>query len=162
MCIRDSTSGVHDVNYARPLFAFLATIAGAFSCFRIPYQSVVEAAGHFKQTRNGAFVEAGLNIGISIICVIKFGLLGVAFGTLVATIFRSVQYSTYLSRHIIKRSTWIFWKHIAINALIAAATAFVAREFFSFAMPNFFMWAVKSVLVVMCSTCFSLVTSFLF
>ena len=156
------TSGVHDVNYARPLFAFLATIAGAFSCFRIPYQSVVEAAGHFKQTRNGAFVEAGLNIGISIICVIKFGLLGVAFGTLVATIFRSVQYSTYLSRHIIKRSTWIFWKHIAINALIAAATAFVAREFFSFAMPNFFMWAVKSVLVVMCSTCFSLVTSFLF
>ena len=156
------TSGVNDVSYSRPLFALLATVAGAFSCFRIPYQTIVEAAGHFKQTKNGAFIEVGLNITISVIAVIKFGLVGVAVGTLAATIFRSVQYSTYLSKNIVKRSQWIFWKHIIINALISALTVLISYKFITFETDDFFMWAVKAVLVVLCSAALTLITDLIF
>lgn len=156
------TSGVNDVNYSRPLFAFLITIAGAFSCFRIPYQTITEAAGHFRQTRNGAFIEAGLNITISVVAVIKFGLVGVAVGTVVATVFRSVQYSVYLSRHIIKRSIWLFWKHVIINAVIAGITFGISKMCFSFEVTDFFMWAVKAAMVCLVSIILTIACSFIF
>lgn len=143
------TTGIHDVSYLRPLFAFLVTTAGAFSCYRIPYQSIVEAAGHFRQTRNGAFVEAGLNIGISILAVSRYGLVGVAFGTLVATIFRSVQYSWYLSRHVVVRSPWIFWRHILISLGVGGVTFALAQGAYTFAAPNFLLWGLKAALVML-------------
>lgn len=156
------TAGVNDVNYARPLFALILTIAGAFSCFRIPYQTITEAAGHFKQTKRGAFVEAGLNISISIIAVMKFGLVGVAMGTMIATIFRSVQYSIYLSKHIIKRSIWLFWKHIIINAAIAGITFTISNVFFLFEVSDFFMWTLKAVMVCAVSIILTAACSIIF
>lgn len=145
------TSGINDVNYMRPLFAALITVAGAFSCFRIPYQTITEAAGHFKQTRNGAFVEAGLNIGISVLAVSRFGLVGVAAGTVVATIFRSVQYSVYLSRNLINRSLWIFWQHVLLCVVVAVLTWLATERLYTFATPNFLLWAAKAALTMLTS-----------
>lgn len=156
------TSGINDISYERPLFALLITVAGAFSCFRIPYQTIVEAAGHFKQTRNGAVVEAVLNIIISVIFVIKFGLIGVAIGTLVATIFRSCQYAIYLSKHIVKRNIMIYFFHIIINAAVAALTFLVTKFCFTFETPDFLKWATKAVLVFLTSAVISLVLHFVF
>lgn len=156
------TSGVNDVNYSRPLFAALITIAGAFSCFRIPYQTIVEAAGHFKQTRNGAIVEAALNITISLIFVAKFGLVGVAIGTLVATVFRSFQYAIYLSRHIVKRNIMIFIFHIIINSAVALLTFIVSKYLFTFDTPNFAWWVLKAFLVVITSGFISFIIHFIF
>lgn len=123
------TLGIHDVDYNRPLFAAFVVAAGAFSCFRIPYKTITDAVGHFKQTRNGALMEAGLNIVISVIGVMWFGLIGVAFGTFVATVFRSVQYAVYLSRNIIHRSLWHFVKHVILCCLTVMAV-YVFSEYF--------------------------------
>jgi len=156
------TNGITDVEYYRPIYAVIATVAGAFSCFRIPYQSIVEAAGHFKQTKIGAFVEAVLNIVISVICVIKFGLIGVAIGTLVATVIRSVEYAIYVSKHIIKRSQLIFFVHILVISGIAVLTAVISDAFFTFATPNYLYWAAKSILVVLISTALTAITDLAF
>lgn len=156
------TKGVNDVSYSRPLYALIAVIAGSFSCFRVPYQTVVEAAGHFKQTRNGALVEAGLNITISIALVIKYGLIGVAIGTLVATIFRSIQYSTYLSRNILQRSQWCFWKHVLVNVLIAILCVVFSNTFLEIDTPNYLWWAVKAVMVTCCSMLLTLIMDLIF
>ncbi|HAR1183137.1 TPA: sugar isomerase, partial [Enterococcus faecium] len=115
--VRVYTSNINDVNYIRPVFAIIITIAAMFNCFRIPYQTIVYAAGHFKQTRNGSIVEVILNLSISIILVIKIGLIGVAIGTLVGSIFRTLQYGIYLSRNIIVRSNWLFYTKIVISLL---------------------------------------------
>ena len=143
------TRGVHDVEYLRPLFALLLTVAGAFGCYRIPYQSIVEAAGHFRQTRNGAFLEAGLNITISILAVRRWGLAGVAAGTLAATIFRSIQYSWYLCHHIIRRSQWIFWRHILLSLSVGGVIFLLGQKVYAFATPNFLLWSVKAALVLL-------------
>lgn len=156
------TSGVNDVSYDKPVFALIITIAGAFSCFRIPYQTITEATGHFKQTRNGAIAEAAINIILSIIFVLKYGLIGVAIGTLAATVFRSFQYAIYLSKHIVKRNIMIFILHIIINGIVAILTYIVTIFFIKFDMPNFLWWALKAFLVVIISSAISFILHFIF
>ena len=156
------TQGVTDVEYERPLFAFLITLAGAFSCFRIPYQSIVEAAGHFKQTKNGAILEATLNIVISIVFVHNYGLIGVAIGTLIATVFRSIQYALYLSKNIVKRSPFIFFGHLVVCAAVCLITNIVSGCFYVFEVDNYFSWIVKAILVTLTSTFFTFILHFIF
>lgn len=147
------TMGVNDINYTRPLFAMLITVSGSFACFRLPYQTVVQAAGHFKQTKRGALIEAGMNITISVLAVYRFGLIGVAVGTLVATVFRSTQYAVYLGRHIVPRSITIFMGHIGVNAIVAAGTYIVSCVFLPTLVDSWTVWIVAAVKITIC-TCF--------
>ncbi len=102
--VRLYTAGVNDVNYIVPTFAYLAVIAMAVQCIRQPYLTIVQAAGHYRQTRNGAFVEAGINIGLSLALTFRYGLVGVTIGTLAANTFRTIQYIFYLRNNILNRS----------------------------------------------------------
>lgn len=146
------THGVTDVEYGRPLFAFLITFAGSFACFRIPYQAIIESAGHFKQTRNAAFAEAIMNIIISIIMVIKYGLVGVAIGTLIATIFRTTQYALYLSKNLVKRSPMVYFCHVGLNILIMMVSWVFTNTVLKFGTETVALWILKSVLVFGFST----------
>ncbi len=116
------THGVTDVNYYQPVFAFLITLAGAFSCMRIPYETLVKSAGHYKQTRNASIIEAVINITVSIACVTFLGLVGVAVGTLAAAVYRTVLYATYMSKHVVRRSIGIFVQRLAVTGTIFAGT----------------------------------------
>ena len=109
------TKDIKDANYYQPVFAILLLLASVFYCFRLPYHSATIAAGHFKQTKFAAYGEAIVNILLSIILVIKYGLIGVAIGTLVATSFRLVYYVIYLSRHILNRKISLFVRRIIVN-----------------------------------------------
>lgn len=121
------TKGVTDVNYYQPLFGIIITFAGAFSCFRIPYETVVKAVGHYRQTRNGAFTEAIINIVLSVFFVIKYGLIGVSIGTLVAALFRTVQYTVYLSRNVLKRNVFFAIYHVIISLAVMFATYCISK-----------------------------------
>lgn len=156
------TSGVNDANYIRPLFAILACIAGSFYCFRYPYQTIIEAAGKFKETRNGAIAEAVINITISIILVIKYGLIGVAVGTLVATVFRSFQYAIYLSKKLVNRSIFIFIGHIIINGAVAGLTVLAVKHIITFPADSWLWWIVKSACVAITSAVISLIVHLIF
>ena len=109
------TKNVNDVSYIRPAFAYVLIVANFFNAVRTPYQLVVQAAGHYKQTKRGAIIEPIINLSISVILVFKFGLIGVAIGTLVATLFRTIQYSVYMSRHIVMRSVFIVVYRILVS-----------------------------------------------
>lgn len=156
------TRGVTDVNYNRPLFALLLTVSTYFNCIRMPYQHVVEAAGHFKQTKKGAFIEAFLNISISIISVFKFGLIGVVFGTLVATTFRTIQYATYLSKHIIPRSIWLFIKHIICTFIIALIVFGLRGYIISTEINSYIMWAIQASIIVVITMVLTIVSDLVF
>lgn len=119
--------GITDVNYVRPYFSILMVVGMAFFCYRIPYQSIIEAAGHYKQTRNGALLEAIVNIVISVATVIKFGLIGVAIGTLIANLIRTVNYVSYLSKNIMNRSILLFLKQIGTSLITVTVTTLVCR-----------------------------------
>lgn len=155
------TKGITDANYFRPLFAYLLVAAIAIYCIRIPYHAVVLAAGHYKQTRNGAFAEALINIVISVILVKIWGVIGVAVGTLVAMVFRTVQYAIYLSKNIIKRSIWIFIKRFIIYACAVALIIIVGR-LPHMAINTYMDWIVYAAIVTIIDFIITFVIGMLF
>lgn len=121
------TKGITDVNYLRPMFAYILLIAQFFFAIRLPYQFVVQAAGHFKETKKYAIIEAILNITISIILVIKFGLIGVAIGTLVALIYKTIMFSNYMSDKIVGRKKIITLKKCLISIIEFFIILFISK-----------------------------------
>lgn len=121
------TKDVHDVNYIIPTFAYLSVITYGLYCIRTPYLTVVQAAGKYKETRNGAFLEAIINFGISFIMVFKFGLIGVTIGTFAANLFRTVQYAFYISDSLLQRRKTKFFMMI-IWSIVNVGLILVAKE----------------------------------
>jgi len=155
------TKGVYDVNYSRPLFSAIITMAGVFSCIRMPYQTIVTAAGDFKGTRNGAFVEAGINILLSILLVIRYGLIGVAIGTLFATVFRTFQYSLYIRNHIINRKFSYFIKHLMIFGIIIGLVYGIS-SLITIEITHWGQWILKSAIVTILATLLTLIFNLVF
>ena len=117
-------------------------IAESFYCVRLPYQAAVYSAGHFKQTRNGAIIEAASNVVISIALVFAFGLIGVAIGTLVAIVYRTAYFVFYLKRNVIRREIFPFFKNLLIDLAECGATVAAGLYFISLLHPaeSFLNW----------------------
>lgn len=98
------TIGIKDANYVVPIFGMLIMLASYAYSIKIPYHTMVKTAGHFKQTQVGAWVEACINLLVSIILVFKLGLVGVAIGTFVATTVRTIELLIYSSSRILESS----------------------------------------------------------
>lgn len=111
------TSGITDVNYIVPTFAYLITLAQAIYCLRLPYNIMVLAAGHYKQTQWSAIIEASINIIVSVVTVYRFGLVGVAVGTLIAMLYRTYYLAWYLRKNIINRNFKNYLKHMLVDAI---------------------------------------------
>ena len=123
------TRGIKDANYITPLFGILLVIAYGAQCLRIPYFRIIKAAGHYKETQNGAYISAGLNIIITIALVFKFGLIGAAAGTLVAMLYHTVYFVWYLKNNILIRSPKFFCKYILSDSMVACISYFLSSGF---------------------------------
>lgn len=156
------TKGITDVNYIRPIFSLVLILGGVFNCFRVPYRAITIAAGHYKQTRNGAIMEAVINIVVSVICVILFGLIGVAIGSLFAMAFRTMQYVFYLSENIMYRKVSYFVKHASICFAIIAAVYFISKVYLPVSMDNWTSWIIYSVITTLIASVLTIVTDYLF
>lgn len=113
------TKGIVDADYIVPVFGILLTIAWGFFCIRLPYNVVVLAVGHYKQTQTSAIIEAVLNIFVSVMCVYKFGLVGVALGTLVAMVYRTFYLAWYISKKILNRGMISFFRLLFADFLVS-------------------------------------------
>lgn len=156
------THNINDINYIRPALIALMIAAEMTYCFRIPYQSVTLAAGHYKQTRNGAYVEAGINIVLSLILVNFFGSVGVVIATLCAMIFRTLQYAVYLTKNILKIRFGGFIKRCAVNLLIIGVIALVNYFFPEAEMANYGDFFVKGVVALAATAIGTIAINFVF
>lgn len=156
------TKGVTDVIYYRPTFAYILIIAEAFYCIRIPYNSVVLAAGHYKETRSGAFAEAAINIIISIIFVNVIGIEGVAIGTFCAMSFRTIQYAVYLSENILKRNIIYFIKRVFIYSFDSILILFVVNLLPKKIIDSYVTWGLYAIEVVSIATVITLIIGIIF
>lgn len=140
------TRGIKDVDYLRPVFAYILVLANFFYSIRMPYQLVIQAAGHYKQTKKGAMVEALINIIISIILVIKLGIVGVAIGTLVAMLFRTIQLSLYMSKNIVKRNQYITIIKMIISFIEGAIIIGIINLSHLNMPENYLQWALNALI----------------
>ena len=142
------TSGISDANYYRPAFAILITVAELMWSIRLPYSGITLAAGHFKQTNKGAWVEVFSNLIISIALVFKFGMIGVAIGTLVAMTIRTIEFMYHTSKYILKRKQSENVKRVMIlilQTIIIVPIGFFISEFIE--VDSYMNWLLSAVLV---------------
>lgn len=157
------TKGITDADYIRPAFAYLLVAAFAVYTIRLPYNNLTLAAGHYKQTRNGAFVEAGINVVVSAVLVCFFGIIGVAIGTLAAMTFRTVQYAWYLSKNILIRKFSIFIKRVGCAVICAAISLTVNHFLPHIGVTSYLTWAVYAIqIAVITGTITALINFILF
>ena len=161
--MRIYTTNITDAEYIQPFLGYWLVLGSFFACIRLPYQSMVESAGFFRETRKGAIIEALLNIGLSLALIVPLGSVGVAVGTAFATAFRTLQYALFSAKHILKRSYFHFAKRAivtAINTLAILIPYFVFRVdiFLMSNTSSFFSWVIEAFVIF---TIFSLVTLFI-
>jgi O-antigen/teichoic acid export membrane protein len=119
------TTGIHDENYYQPVFAAIIVLANLVYTIREPYRLLILAAGKFKETNFGSTIEALLNLGISVILVWKFGLIGVAIGTLIAITFRFIYFMWFLKRNIIFRKYKSYFTYIITSLVVYLCNSYI-------------------------------------
>lgn len=113
------TNGIKDINYYQPIFGYLIIISEAIYCLKEPYVNLSYAAKKFKNIKKYAYIEAAINIVISLILVAKFQLIGIAIGTLIAMTYRTIFHVVYLKKNILFRPIRIFFKNIIIFGFVS-------------------------------------------
>lgn len=150
-----------DANYIMPLFSVLMVMGQAAYCLRIPYEMMVQAAGHYKQTQTSSIIEAALNIVIAVVLVLFVGLEGVAISSIVALGYRTVYLVFYMQKSILHRSNKHFIKHLFVDVICVLLMAGVAG-FVRMNPANYYEWAVMAVIVAVICTLISCIVNVLF
>ena len=143
------THGVSDANYMQPLFGVLLVVANSGHCLRLPYNIMILAAGHYKQTQHNYIIAAMMNIVISIICVKQFGLIGVTLGTMAAMGYQTVWVAWYNSKNFIQWPMKNFFKQIGVDA-VSAVGIFAVGSYFSLSAIGYVSWVILAIKVTAC------------
>lgn len=143
------THGVSDANYIQPLFGVLLVAANSGHCLRLPYNIMILAAGHYKQTQHNYIIAAVMNIAISIIAVKQFGLIGVTLGTLAAMVYQTVWMAWYNSKNFIQWSMRNFFKQMAVNG-VSAVSIFTVTSYFNMTGVSYLGWVVLAIKATVC------------
>ncbi|MBM7709066.1 hypothetical protein [Enterococcus lemanii] len=109
------TSGISDENYIRPTIAILFIFIGVLHNLRVPYMSILNSAGLFKETKNSAILEAILSLLISLLLINRFQIEGVLLGWLIAHLYRLIKLIKQISIEYIYKSCVPTLKLIVIN-----------------------------------------------
>lgn len=142
------TSGITDANYIRPLFGCLIVIAEFLWAIRMPYSTITLAAGHFKETRRGAWVESITNIVISLILVHNFGIVGVAIGTGIAMLIRTAEFVYHTSKHVLERSIFASIKKILVIVIEVLLVALIANIIPQINVTSYTSWIMQALIIL--------------
>lgn len=142
------TNGIHDINYRQPVFAMLLTLAGAFRCIRLPYNCMIISGGHYKQTQRNYVIAAIMNIVISVLLVIKYGLVGVAAGTLVALFYQTIWMAGYISKNLIYWPVKNFIKQCFVD-LLSVILCSMATTWIPLVSFTYISWVILAIEVFM-------------
>lgn len=155
------TNGINDANYIQPLFSQLLIVANAMHCLRLPYNILVLAAGHYKETQRNYIIAAVLNIIVSILTVKAWGLIGVAVGTLVAMTYQTVWLAMYDSKHLIHLSISKIIKQFLIDSITCILVLFCCSKI-TLRSLNYFSWMIMAFKITVLSIIVVFFVNFIF
>ena len=141
------TKKIVDANYIRPLFGTLLVLSEFLWAIRLPYSSITLAAGHFKETRKGAWIEAITNIVVSVILVFKYGIIGVVIGTLLAMLIRTVEFVYHTNKYILNRSAFESIKKILVIIIEVLLIVFLSKYLPKINVVSYLTWIEYALLV---------------
>ncbi len=150
------TNDITDINYINYSLGFLISFSSFVVIIRNFYCTIIYSAGEFKQTSKSSYIELLLNLIISIILLLVWGVNGVIIGTIVSMSFKVLYSIVYLKKHILYRAINLFIKFIIctfIIVLISSILYITLQSYFN--INNFLQWII---LAIVCTGVNSLIT----
>ena len=141
------TKGITDINYNQSLFGILLVVSEIIYLIKLPHLNLAYSANKFKDLTKPAFIEAFLNIIISIFFVKKYGLIGVTLGTIIAMTYRLIFHIFY-TKKLINRSQVIFYKKIFIFIISSIVGYYICYSFFPIINITITSWVFHSFIYV--------------
>lgn len=156
------TKGVQDIDYYHPVFAALLILAEAIYCMGVTYQNVYIAAGHIHKTEWIAITEAAINLILSCVLVLQFGIIGVAIGTVTAMVFKTAANIWYMRKNVYNMSLGFIIGSFAVNIGIGIVLILLFWTVFYFEINSFSMFCIAGGLVFIIVTAAYLVVNYIF
>lgn len=114
------TKGINDANYTNVYLVFLFVIMNLLSNGKLPSNHVLEYAGKFEETRSHAIWEMVINIVVSIVAILRWGICGAILGTIVALCYRGAMMIYYSNKKVLGRGVIHTYKLWMINGAVFA------------------------------------------
>lgn len=141
------TLGITDARYIQPMFGLLLTLAHGGHCLRLPYNLLILASGHYKQTQSNYIISALINVIVSVVSVKLWGLIGVAIGTLIAMFYQTFWMAKYTSRNLISWPFKYFTKQMLVD-ILTFIVAYIPSMYLHMQNVNYLSWVLLAFQVV--------------
>ena len=157
------TKNITDANYIREVFGYLIVISEYVWAIRLPYVLITYAAGHFKETRIGAWVEAIVNIIISVILVNKYGIVGICIGTIIAMTIRTIEFIYHTNKYILTRNIMFSIKKIIFIIGESVICILLSKTIFLVDNTSYINWILNAFIIfITCSLVTFLINYFVY
>ena len=112
---------------------------------KLPSNHVLEYSGKFEETRSHAIIEMVINIVVSVVAILAWGICGAIVGTIIALLYRGTMMIYYSNKKVLDRKTFNTYKLWLING---AVFALVMMIFFvdSFGGLSFIQLVIKGII----------------
>lgn len=125
-----------DINYIDPVVGQLFVIVTFFNTARLPAQQIINVAGHFRETRSRAIIEAVSCLLFQLIFVHFLGLRGVLIGVCLSLGWRCVDILWYANSRVIEKSPKRSILRLVKSATIVCITSYVSNKI----LPSIETW----------------------
>lgn len=157
------TNGITDANYYQPLFGVVLVLAEALYLLRSPHVSLAYAANKFREITMPAYIEALINIVVSIVLIQKMGLVGIAIGTLIGMMYRGAFHVYFTSKLVLSRPQKIFYKKLLIFLIPSVIGFILCSNVFPITNFTILSWIIHAIIYgIICGSLFLVVCSIFF
>ena len=114
------TKGINDAEYTNVFLVLLFVIMNLIANGKLPANSIIEYSGEFEKTRSYAVWEMIINITVSIVAIVYFGICGAILGTIAALVYRGIVTIYYSNKKVLGRSQFCTYKILILNSAVFA------------------------------------------
>ena len=112
------TAGVTDAEYLDTRLLVLFTAVELLSSAKQPLGMLLNISGRFEETRQQALIEMGINLLVSVMSVLRFGIAGCLFGTLAAHLYRYTALILFTRTKVLGESPVGDFVRLGVNGLL--------------------------------------------
>ena len=151
------------IAYENTLIAMLFLFIGLANNIRVPADTIITAAGHFKETQWRAAAEASINLTLSLILIHPLKIVGILLGTMVSFLYRSTDIIIYTYKYILNKKLFMCIKRIVRMILTIALcifiNAFILKRFHIYSWHD---WMLVGIMIFFENTVLSLFVNYIF
>lgn len=143
------TAGINDITYIDWRLQVLFALILLMSQLRAPAIIAINVTGYFKETQNGAIIEAIINIVVSLFLffAVDMGIYGLLIGTVISYIYRTTDVIIFVYKKILQKKLKKYVSMLVTNLLGVMLIAFVFIIKLPVDVENFSMWVVKACVI---------------